>query len=382
MNLPEIKSNFVPFPENVIDRPWPQTGDKPQEAASSTVEEMSAMLLPALIDEMSDGIIVVGTNWHIAACNRAAATMCGFETEAVVGRNYHKCMPAFLDDGQALEHAVKTKRGIKNRQGLCMPEHCHPFWITSSVHLLRHSMTSELAGAIIKISRENPADAPSETKATSAFFEQLAHEFRNPLGAIYGFASLLERDLANEPEKQKLVRKICECATSLNKITSSIALLARQGTIGASPSDLKELFENAIGRSGDDLNFQARQITVKKVFPADKVIINCDTGLFNEMIFRILKNLSKIVGNGDQIVVTLRKDTETSALHISFLAAASGWQASESDWEKKIQVGLKPGQYDFNHKILTRIIDLHGWKLDTFDYNEKRGALNIVIPGE
>ena len=43
----------------------------------------------------------------------------------------------------------------------------------------------------------------------------VAHEIRNPLGGIQGYASLLYRDLAELPAKQKMVEPILEGAKAL-----------------------------------------------------------------------------------------------------------------------------------------------------------------------
>jgi len=50
----------------------------------------------------------------------------------------------------------------------------------------------------------------------------LAHEIRNPLGGIEGFASLLEEDLEKLPHQQKMARSIVEGVRALNQTVTSI----------------------------------------------------------------------------------------------------------------------------------------------------------------
>ena len=54
----------------------------------------------------------------------------------------------------------------------------------------------------------------------------VAHEVRNPLGAIQLYASMLDRDLEQLPEAQRLVQKIAGAVTSLDAIVSDILAFA------------------------------------------------------------------------------------------------------------------------------------------------------------
>jgi signal transduction histidine kinase len=57
----------------------------------------------------------------------------------------------------------------------------------------------------------------------------VAHEVRNPLGAIRLYASVLDRDLASRPESQRLVEKIACAVNSLENLVCDILAFAGHG---------------------------------------------------------------------------------------------------------------------------------------------------------
>ncbi len=55
----------------------------------------------------------------------------------------------------------------------------------------------------------------------------LAHEIRNPLGAIALYVSMLEQDLADRPEQVRIVRNVSVAVGGLNRLVTSILEFAR-----------------------------------------------------------------------------------------------------------------------------------------------------------
>lgn len=56
---------------------------------------------------------------------------------------------------------------------------------------------------------------------------EVAHEIRNPLGGIKGFASLLKRDLKSQPELEKMASYIIEGTDSLNDFVTQVLNYSR-----------------------------------------------------------------------------------------------------------------------------------------------------------
>ncbi len=74
----------------------------------------------------------------------------------------------------------------------------------------------------------------------------LAHEIRNPLGAIKLFASLLKQDLANQPESLELVEQIDTSIHSLDHVVTNILQFARNKKPDMTPLNLHAVIRDCV----------------------------------------------------------------------------------------------------------------------------------------
>jgi signal transduction histidine kinase len=73
----------------------------------------------------------------------------------------------------------------------------------------------------------------------------LAHEIRNPLGGIEGFAQLLKQDL-KEPSHQQMVAAILEGSRLLNNLVTEVLSYARPMRLHFAPIDLVVLVKESL----------------------------------------------------------------------------------------------------------------------------------------
>ncbi len=72
---------------------------------------------------------------------------------------------------------------------------------------------------------------------------RMAHEIRNPLGGVKGFALLLERDLIDLPDQKQMAAYIVEGTEIINQLVSNILNYARPLQLELTPIDFTKLFE-------------------------------------------------------------------------------------------------------------------------------------------
>ena len=88
----------------------------------------------------------------------------------------------------------------------------------------------------------------------------LAHEIRNPLGGIQLYASLLMKDLADQPPAQQIVSKISAGVKRLEALVSQVLQFGREMACNACPMDLAETVGQMIELC--EINATARQIRI------------------------------------------------------------------------------------------------------------------------
>jgi len=116
----------------------------------------------------------------------------------------------------------------------------------------------------------------------------IAHELRNPLGGIEGFASILEKDLDNDKEKQKLATKILSGVKSLNKIVTSFLDFTSKIKINKKYNNILETIENSFVYIKQLL--LEKDIVLEKDFKATKIMLEYDEDKIKQVLLNIFLN--------------------------------------------------------------------------------------------
>lgn len=74
----------------------------------------------------------------------------------------------------------------------------------------------------------------------------IAHEVRNPLGAMKLFVSLLQRDMADRPEAGKLLTHIDQNISTLDHVVSNILQFAKKQAVSLSPVNVHSLLREQV----------------------------------------------------------------------------------------------------------------------------------------
>lgn len=105
-----------------------------------------------------------------------------------------------------------------------------------------------------------------------AYAHTVAHDLRNPISSVLGFALLLETqfDLLDETERRQSLAAISQSMRTLTSIVDELLLLAevRQRELSLAPLALGEIAGSALERVADMAREADASITVQKQWPA------------------------------------------------------------------------------------------------------------------
>lgn len=137
----------------------------------------------------------------------------------------------------------------------------------------------------------------------------VAHEIRNPLTSIKGYAEFLSLD-ESQQERQELFNIILEEIERVNTIVEEFMLLSKPTSTLLETKKLIPIINNVFAI----LNYQMRKKKIEVVFDYDdqEVTIECDENKLKQVFLNLMKNAIEAMPNGGQlsISVTSKDDLE------------------------------------------------------------------------
>lgn len=135
----------------------------------------------------------------------------------------------------------------------------------------------------------------------------LAHEIRNPLSGIVGFASLLKEELTS-PRHQRMLDSIIQGTRSLNTLVSSMLEFTKSQPLHLKITDLQEFFTSLTPLLS--VSFPTCQFKREVSTP---IIRSIDPDRLNSVIWNLVKNAAE--ASAQAITLTLHHSGDISVMN-------------------------------------------------------------------
>lgn len=210
-----------------------------------------------------------------------------------------------------------------------------------------------------ELQQKNRLAALGEMAAT------VAHEIRNPLGGIRGFAALLERDLEGD-ERARHVERILEGVQILDRIVGELLDYTRPVELSRKRTEAAALVRGAM-----EYLPETPETVALELVDAPPVFVDADTATMRQALLNILINaVQSLDGNGRVSIAIDAEDTE-ALIRITDTGCGIDPEAQErifnpfyTDREKGTGLGLA---------VARKIVEAHGGVIE-LDSEPGRGS--------
>lgn len=203
-----------------------------------------AHYLETILNHVSQGIIFIDLNGIVTTYNLQAFQIFNIPNDQLLFQSYH----SFFDDtffGFSINGVFHSKvnpvptliswtRNDQKQFELEIEANLIRMQSNDSPIDIRQPTPPSLQGLLILIRNvtelhqlQLTANRNDRLKDLGIMAAHLAHEIRNPLGGIKGFASLLVEDLQDRPQAQQMARSIAEGTDKLNQLVTAILQYTR-----------------------------------------------------------------------------------------------------------------------------------------------------------
>lgn len=280
--------------------------------------------LKSILSSISVGVISIDQNCRITHFNPAASMILGVSQPDAIGKEYREIVPP----GDPINaNALRTsetgcevdsiEKKIELKNGTCLH-------LSVSTAVLRDNEGKSIGAVevlhdLTKIKKMEKEIVRLNTLATlGEMAATIAHEVRNPLSGISGFAALLERDLDDDDPKRELIRKIIAGVDSLNETVATLLSYTRFDEIKKRSTSYRQFLEGVIEQFKIDNVEKANDanIILKKpeIIGKSDFEVMLDPMLFRQILFNMFNNAVEAFKGHGEIVIEYRKIPRQKAI--------------------------------------------------------------------
>ncbi len=282
-----------------------------------TTSSMRQAMITRIVEDSSDGILVVRDNGRIELCNEQAARLLNVTQKTLTGRPVRNYLPVFEDVGaqdpgtatsnrsgdlrlDGLEGEVLVEVSVRRTQvgGLGKKDDL------GTRHLDVYTIRDVTA---VRMAREAELRAQEERlgaeRAKTNFVANMSHELRTPLNAIIGFSELLANEMLGPVEQRAYVEHadiVVKSSHQLLSVVNNVIDVARLDSdllqLNMAEVQLCDVVDGAVDLVKALSVYQNHEIRISIAPEASRIV--SDGRLIRQVAYNLLSNAVKFSPGG------------------------------------------------------------------------------------
>lgn len=270
------------------------------------VSELDAVTrdLEAILEALPTGVVVRDDDGRVVRINRAASVVLGAEPEALLGQRLE---PIASTDSEWVEQDGTDAAGLRRviaarRCAVARTAADGRSGDAGSVEILvDRTERSQLAERVHRLDK---------LAALGNMAGGIAHELRNPMNAVKGFAALLERRLEPGSKEHQWSGRIVEGVTEADSILTSMLTLAAPERLSLESVEAAEVAHDAVAIAETDATPDGEpskwQVSVEARAPR----FGADRLKLRQALRNLVANALDVQPTGGQVRVTATREAD------------------------------------------------------------------------
>jgi signal transduction histidine kinase len=206
----------------------------------------------------------------------------------------------------------------------------------------------------------------------------LAHEVRNPLGAIRGTVEILQEEFGEQLNETDFFRILIEETERLNSVVDNYLSFARKQGQRKSRYDAREVIQN----SALLLSSKARKsgIQFRVDLPQSPVVMQGDPSDLRQILVNLELNAVQAMSNSGEIDISGELIEDQKMLRLIVRDQGSGIKPDELEDIFKPFYTTKPNGTGLGLSIVKRIADENHWQIDVSSKPDSGTTFTLFMP--
>jgi two-component system, NtrC family, sensor histidine kinase PilS len=339
-----------------------------------------------IIESIRSGLITTDLDGNIYTFNAAATEITGFRPEDVEGQNISRFFGEIGPEiEQSIEAAAAGEQLPRFEADLLTPD---GFAVRIGYGISQlFSEEQEATGLIITFqdlteirSMEESVRRKERLAAVGRVGAGLAHEIRNPLGAMRGAIQVLEANTPAESIQADLMGIILRESDRLNSIITNFLSYARPKVGNYTEIDICEAVRETITllRHSPDVG---PNHTLEEILPQQPVFISADSTQVKQIFWNLARNSIQAMTNGGNLTIRL-ETIGRSRIRITFQDTGEGMPPERVEQLFEPFSKSTSGGTGLGLSIVYQIIRDHSGTINVSSIEGEGTTITVELPQE
>ncbi|MGI8812827.1 MAG: two-component system sensor histidine kinase NtrB [Pyrinomonadaceae bacterium] len=337
-----------------------------------------------IIESIRSGLITTDLDGTIYTFNAAATEITGHRSGAMHGRSIYELIPGFRDSidlskGNSIEQMPRFESELSTPDGFAVR-------IGYSISNL-YSEENEASGFIITFqdlteirSMEESVRRKDRLAAVGRVGAGLAHEIRNPLGAMRGAIQVLESNTPPESVQSDLMSIILRESDRLNSIITNFLNYARPKVGSFGEIDLCEAVRETVKLMRHSPDIRTYHI-IEEVLPEGSVFVSADATQLKQIFWNLSRNAIQAMPGGGKLKISV-ETTPNSRVRIIFEDSGNGMTPDQVERLFEPFSSSTSGGTGLGLSIVYQIIRDHNGAINVRSFEGEGTVITVELPRE
>jgi len=271
-----------------------------------------------VVENMPIGLLAVDADGRIASFNQTAESVLRLSSREVVGQNATAVLPQQLE---CLTREIGNNREVVEKEIECPLEEGKTIPMDVSVSLLEGDDHTFLGHIILfrdltevqSLKRE--IERNQRLASLGRLAAGIAHEIRNPLSSIKGFATYFKERYKEVPEDQKTAEIMVHEVDRLNRVIGQLLEFARPMSVQKKLTSIQTVIQHSLKMIERDA--QAKNVDINTDLSPDVKDISIDPDRITQVLLNLYLNAIEAMDGGGSLTVELSPDEHTQRVKIA-----------------------------------------------------------------
>ncbi|HOD35025.1 MAG TPA: ATP-binding protein [Syntrophales bacterium] len=334
----------------------------------------------SLVENMPIGLVALDGGERVMAFNVWAESILGRAAGEVIGRSAAEVLP---DTCHEILGELQRGEGVIERETECRVS------VTKTVPLEVIATTLKEEGGrpqgsvilfrdLTEIRQLKAEIARSQRLASiGSLAAGVAHEIRNPLSSIKGFATYFKAKLRGDPEDSRTADIMIQEVERLNRVIRQLLDLSRPMEIEKKPTRLEPLIEHTVRLA--DVHARKKGIIVRTEFSPEAPAVFADPDRIKQVLLNLCLNAIEAMQAGGNLTLTLGRYNEKMArLDVSDTGAGVPRGDLENIFDPYYTT--KSSGTGLGLAIVHRIVEAHGGEIRVRSESGRGTTFTMLLP--